>query len=73
MAPKRAKRFAPTTSGLAKWSIWIYPCSGWQFTGIDILWTQKDRKGEPSDPVFATADIVICYINDKPGLSNYGH
>lgn len=66
--------FAPTTSGI--WQSGRYGCTrtaGWQFhEGIDILWTQKDRKGEPSDPVFATADGVICYINDKPGLSNYG-
>jgi len=41
--------------------------------GIDILWTQRDRKGEPTDPVTAAADGTVAYVNRKSGLSNYGN
>ena len=40
--------------------------------GLDILHLHTDRRGEPTDPVFATADGAVAYANDKPGLSNYG-
>jgi murein DD-endopeptidase MepM/ murein hydrolase activator NlpD len=40
--------------------------------GLDIRSLQHDRHGEPTDPVMATADGVVCYINTKPALSNYG-
>jgi murein DD-endopeptidase MepM/ murein hydrolase activator NlpD len=40
--------------------------------GLDIRSLQHDRHGEPTDPVMATADGTICYINTKPSLSNYG-
>ena len=66
--------FAPTTSGI--WQSGRYGCtrtSGWQFhEGIDILHTQRDRRGEPTDPIYAAADGIICYVNDNSGLSNYG-
>ena len=62
--------FAPTTSGI--WQSGRYGCTrtaGWQFhEGIDILWTQRDRKGEPSDPVFATADGVILLYQRQAWL-----
>lgn len=41
--------------------------------GIDILWTQRDRKGEPTDPVSAAAEGTVAYVNRKSGLSNYGN
>jgi murein DD-endopeptidase MepM/ murein hydrolase activator NlpD len=41
--------------------------------GIDIRALQRDRHGEPTDPVMATADGVVAYINRKPALSNYGN
>lgn len=41
--------------------------------GLDIRCLQRDRKGEPIDPVMATADGVVAYINRKPQLSNYGN
>ncbi len=40
--------------------------------GIDIKCLQRDRRGEPTDPVHAVADGEIASINTKPGLSNYG-
>src|SRR6202795_4526555 len=40
--------------------------------GLDIKCVQRDRHGEPIDPVMATADGVVAYINNRPSLSNYG-
>lgn len=40
--------------------------------GLDIRCLQRDKRGEPTDPVLATADGVVVYINTKSGLSNYG-
>jgi peptidoglycan LD-endopeptidase LytH len=40
--------------------------------GLDIRCTQRDKKGEPIDPVFASAAGTVAYLSDKPGLSNYG-
>jgi murein DD-endopeptidase MepM/ murein hydrolase activator NlpD len=40
--------------------------------GLDIRCLQRDRQGEPSDPVLATADGTVAYINAKPSLSNFG-
>ncbi len=40
--------------------------------GLDIHSLQHDRHGEPTDPVMATADGTVMYVNTKPGLSNYG-
>ena len=41
--------------------------------GLDIRGLKQDRKGEPIDPVLATADGTVAYINRKAGLSNYGN
>lgn len=41
--------------------------------GIDIRCLQRDKKGEPTDPVSATADGTVVYFNTKPSLSNYGN
>ncbi len=40
--------------------------------GIDIRCLQRDRRGEPTDPVLASASGTVAYINRKAGLSNYG-
>ena len=40
--------------------------------GLDIKCLQRDRRGEPTDPVMATADGTVAYISDRPSLSNYG-
>jgi murein DD-endopeptidase MepM/ murein hydrolase activator NlpD len=41
--------------------------------GLDIRHLQTDRRGEPTDPVMATADGTVVYINMRPSLSNYGN
>ena len=46
---------------------------GWQMhEGIDIRSIQRDRRGEPTDPVLATSDGTVVYISTRPALSNYG-
>jgi len=46
---------------------------GWQMhEGLDVRCLQRDRQGEPTDPVLAAADGTVAYFNSKPGLSNYG-
>ena len=41
--------------------------------GLDIRCLQRDKRGEPADPVMATADGTVVYINNRPSLSNYGN
>jgi murein DD-endopeptidase MepM/ murein hydrolase activator NlpD len=41
--------------------------------GLDIRCLQRDKRGEPTDPVLATADGTVAYINTHSGLSNYGN
>ncbi|MBN2505179.1 MAG: M23 family metallopeptidase [Verrucomicrobia bacterium] len=40
--------------------------------GLDIRSVQRDRQGEPADPVMATADGTVAYINSHASLSAYG-
>lgn len=40
--------------------------------GIDIRCLRHDQRGEPIDPVLATAAGAVAYLNPKAGLSNYG-
>ncbi len=67
--------FAPTPG--KTWESGTFGCvrsDGHQLhEGIDIKWTQRDRKGEPTDPVLAATDGTVAYINRKSGLSNYGN
>jgi murein DD-endopeptidase MepM/ murein hydrolase activator NlpD len=66
--------FVPTTG--KTWVSGTFGCvrsDGWQMhEGLDIRCLQRDRAGEPADPVMAAADGVVAYINDRPSLSNYG-
>ena len=41
--------------------------------GLDIRCLQRDKRGEPIDPVMATADGTVMYVNSHPSLSNYGN
>lgn len=41
--------------------------------GIDIRCLSRDRRGEPTDPILASADGTVAYISRHPGLSNYGN
>jgi murein DD-endopeptidase MepM/ murein hydrolase activator NlpD len=40
--------------------------------GIDIRCLQRDKRGEPTDPVTAIADGTVVYVNPSGGASNYG-
>jgi hypothetical protein len=40
--------------------------------GLDIRCLNRDRAGEPTDPVLAAADGAVAYFSAKPALSNYG-
>ncbi len=69
------KFFAPTAPD-KPWTSGSFGCvrnNGQRLhEGLDILHLQTDRRGEPTDPVMATADGTVVYISTKPGLSNYG-
>ncbi|MDX1951242.1 MAG: M23 family metallopeptidase [Verrucomicrobiota bacterium] len=40
--------------------------------GIDIKAVRRDKRGEPVDPIFATAAGEVAYLNHSSALSNYG-
>jgi len=70
------KKFFVATVGKT-WESGTFGCvrsDGWQIhEGLDIRCLQRDRHGEPTDPVMATADGTVAYINTRPSLSNYGN
>lgn len=74
--PSGAEKFFAATPGKT-WVSGTFGCvrsDGWQVhEGLDIRSIQQDRHGEPTDPVAATADGEVAYINAKPSLSNYGN
>ncbi len=67
--------FCPTIA--RTWESGTYGCvrsGGWQMhEGIDIRSIQRDKDGESTDPVLATANGTVVYINGKSSLSNYGN
>ncbi|HVM60537.1 MAG TPA: M23 family metallopeptidase [Verrucomicrobiae bacterium] len=69
-----AEFFQPTVEG--KVESGMFGCvrsQGHRFhKGIDIKCLQRDRRGEPTDPIHAVADGEVAFINARPGLSNYG-
>lgn len=71
-----AERFFVGTVG-KPWTSGTFGCvrsEGWQLhEGLDIRCLQRDKRGEPTDPVMATADGAVAYVNRKPSLSNYGN
>ena len=40
--------------------------------GWDILATERDKQGEPTDAVRATAAGTVAYVSANPALSNFG-
>jgi murein DD-endopeptidase MepM/ murein hydrolase activator NlpD len=40
--------------------------------GLDIRCLQRDKHGEPLDPILAVADGTVAYVNARPALSNFG-
>jgi murein DD-endopeptidase MepM/ murein hydrolase activator NlpD len=69
------ERFFVPTPGHT-WTSGCFGCvrsDGWQMhEGLDIKCLQRDKRGEPTDPVMATADGTVAYMNRQPSLSNYG-
>lgn len=69
------KFFVPTPG--RTWTSGCFGCvrsDGQQFhEGLDIHCLQRDKHGEPIDPVMATADGTVAYINARPSLSNFGN
>ena len=70
-----ADRFFVGTVG-KPWTTGTFGCvrsnGGQMHEGIDIRCVQRDNRGEPTDPVLATSDGRVAYINRRPSLSNYG-
>ena len=70
------KFFAPTAPD-KPWTSGSFGCvrdyGNRMHEGLDIRSLQHDRRGEPADPVGATADGTVVYFSKKPGLSNYGN
>jgi murein DD-endopeptidase MepM/ murein hydrolase activator NlpD len=70
------KFFAPTAPD-KPWTTGSFGCvrtDGRQMhEGLDIRCLQRDKHGEPADPVLATADGIVVYFNTRPSLSNYGN
>ena len=70
------EKFFVGTTG-KPWTSGTFGCvrtDGWQMhEGLDIRCLQRDQNGEPIDPVLATADGAVAYINARPSLSNYGN
>lgn len=66
--------YMPTTG--RTWESGTFGCvrsEGRQFhEGIDIRPVRRDRQGEAADPVYATADGAVVYVNAQAHLSNYG-
>jgi len=69
------KFFAPTAPD-KPWTSGSFGCvrnsESRMHEGLDIKHLQTDRRGEPTDPVMATADGTVAYFSTKAGLSNYG-
>jgi len=74
--PAGEERFFVGTVG-RPWTSGTFGCvrtEGWQMhEGLDIRCLQRDKRGEPTDPVFAAADGTVAYVNSRPSLSNYGN
>lgn len=70
------KFFAPTAPD-KPWTSGSFGCvrsDGQQMhEGLDIRHLQTDRRGEPTDPIMATADGTVVYFSTRPSLSNYGN
>ncbi len=73
--PGGGEKFFAATPGKT-WVSGTFGCvrtDGWQMhEGLDIRSIQQDKHGEPTDPVGATADGEVAYLNAKASLSNYG-
>lgn len=75
LEPGSEERFFVGTVGRS-WISGAFGCvrtDGWQFhEGLDIRCLQRDKRGEPTDPVLATLSGTVAYINHRAGLSSFG-
>ena len=76
LEPNGGEKFFAGTVG-KPWTSGQFGCvrsdGGQMHEGLDIRAVQRDRRGEPADPVLATADGTVAYVNTKPSRSNYGN
>jgi murein DD-endopeptidase MepM/ murein hydrolase activator NlpD len=74
--PGAEERFFAATPGNI-WTSGSFGCvrnNGWKIhEGLDIRSLQADKRGEPTDPVSATADGEVVYLNTRAGLSSFGN
>src|SRR6185503_1778561 len=69
------EKFFVGTTG-KPWQSGTFGCvrsEGYQMhEGLDIRCLKRDKRGEPVDPVLASCDGTVAYINKRVGASNYG-
>jgi murein DD-endopeptidase MepM/ murein hydrolase activator NlpD len=69
------KYFVGTTG--KPWQSGTFGCvrsdGGQMHEGLDIRCIQRTKRGEPTDPVMASHDGTVAYINRKVSTSNYGN
>lgn len=74
--PGAEEKFYVGTTG-KPWQSGTFGCvrseGGQMHEGLDIRAVQRDRRGEPTDPVMAAADGTVAYVNRRVGASNYGN
>ena len=68
-------RFFVGTTG-KPWQSGTFGCvrseGGQMHEGLDIRCLKRDKRGEPIDPVLASCDGTVAYINTRVSASNYG-
>ena len=73
---KELEFFAPTAPD-KPWTSGSFGCvrnnGGRLHEGLDIRHLQTGKRGEPTDPVMATADGTVVYFSIRSSLSNYGN
>jgi murein DD-endopeptidase MepM/ murein hydrolase activator NlpD len=69
------ERFFVGTTG-KPWQSGTFGCvrsDGFQMhEGLDIRCLKRDKRGEPTDPVMASCDGAVAYVNQRVSTSNYG-
>lgn len=69
------ERFFVGTTG-KPWQSGTFGCvrsdGGQMHEGLDIRCLQRDRRGEPIDPVMASCGGKVAYVNKRVSASNYG-
>ncbi len=74
-SPSGEGQFYQGTAG-HDWRSGQYGCvrsGGQQFhEGMDIRCLERDRRGEPTDRIFAVGDGEVAYVAKNAGQSNYG-